>query len=79
MSHLEKTHFHQTQTTSNEQNVLAAGEKSKLTLENKVFIYKVIIKPVWIYRIQLWGSASNSNIEIQRFQSKTLRVIANAP
>jgi hypothetical protein len=29
---------------------------------------------------QLWGTASNSNIEIlQRFQSKTLRSILNAP
>jgi hypothetical protein len=30
--------------------------------------------------IQLWGTASNSSIEIlQRFQSKTLRSILNAP
>jgi hypothetical protein len=30
--------------------------------------------------IQLWGKASNSNIEItQRYQSKTLRRILNAP
>ena len=29
---------------------------------------------------QLWGTTSNSNIEItQRFQSKTLRMMANAP
>jgi hypothetical protein len=39
-----------------------------------------LIKPIWTYRIQLWGTASNSNIEIlQRFQSKTLRSILNAP
>jgi hypothetical protein len=30
--------------------------------------------------IQLWGTASNSNIEIlERFQSKVLRLIVNAP
>ena len=56
------------------------GRYSQLTLENKLLIYKVIIKPIWTYGIQLWGSASNSNIEIlQRFQSKTLRTIVNAP
>ena len=43
-------------------------------------LYKAILKPVWIYGIQLWGTASNSNIEIlQRFQSKTLRSLIDAP
>lgn len=56
------------------------GHKSKLTLENKILLYKSILKPVWTYGIQLWGTASNSNIEIlQRFQSKVLRTIVNAP
>jgi len=49
-------------------------------LENKLLIYKVILKPVWTYRIQLWGSASNSNLEIlERFHSKVLRIISDAP
>ena len=35
---------------------------------------------MWTYGIQLWGTTSNSNIEIiQRFQSKTLRMMTNAP
>lgn len=56
------------------------GHHSHVSLNNKLLIYKAIIKPVWTYGIQLWGTASNSNIEIlQRFQSKTLRMIANAP
>lgn len=56
------------------------GRKSKLSLESKLTVYKVIIKPVWTYGIQLWGTASASNMEIlQRFQSKTLRTITNAP
>ena len=43
-------------------------------------LYKAILKPVWTYGIQLWGTASNSNIEIlQRFQSKTLRSSIDAP
>lgn len=56
------------------------GRNSKLSLNNKILVYKVILKPVWTYGIQLWGTASNSNLEIlQRFQSKALRVISNAP
>lgn len=56
------------------------NRKSKMTIDNKVLIYKTILKPIWTYGIQLWGSASTSNIEIiQRFQSKTLRMIADAP
>lgn len=56
------------------------GKRSQLSLENKLLVYKVIIKPIWTYGIQLWGAASHSNIEIlQRFHSKTLRTIVNAP
>lgn len=56
------------------------GTKSELRLENKLHLYKSIIKPIWTYGIELWGTTSNSNIEIlQRFQSKTLRMIVNAP
>ena len=40
------------------------GRKSRLSLENKLLVYKVILKPVWTYGIQLWGNASNSNLEI---------------
>ena len=43
-------------------------------------LYKAILIPVWTYGIQLWGTASNPNIEIlQRFQSKTLRSLIDAP
>lgn len=55
------------------------GPTSQLNLATKVLIYKTILKPVWTYGIQLWGTASNSNIEIlQRYQNKTLRSIVNA-
>jgi hypothetical protein len=40
------------------------GRKSKLSTNNKLLIYKVILKPIWTYGIQLWGTTSNSNIEI---------------
>ena len=56
------------------------GRRSNLSTQNKITLYKTIIKPVWTYGIQLWGTASNSDIEIlQRFQSKTLRSLINAP
>jgi hypothetical protein len=56
------------------------GRKSNLSTSNKLLIYKAILKPIWTYGIQLWGTTSNSNIEIlERFQSKVLRLIVNAP
>jgi len=56
------------------------GCKSQLSLENKLLVYKVILKPVWTYGVQLWGTPSNSNLEIlERFQSKVLRIITDIP
>jgi hypothetical protein len=56
------------------------GRKSKLSTSNKIFIFKAILKPIWTYGIQLWGTASTSNIEIlERFQSKALLMIVDAP
>ena len=53
--------------------------KSQLSLENKQLVYKAILKPIWTYGVQLWGSASNSNIDIlERFQSKVLRTSTDA-
>uniref|UniRef100_A0A6M2DDB3 Putative rna-directed dna polymerase from mobile element jockey n=1 Tax=Xenopsylla cheopis TaxID=163159 RepID=A0A6M2DDB3_XENCH len=56
------------------------GRSSKLSLENKILLYKTIIIPIWTYGIELWGCASKSNIQIiQRTQNKILRTITNAP
>jgi hypothetical protein len=56
------------------------GRKSQLSLSNKILLYKTILKPIWTYGIQLWGTASTSNVEIlERFQSKVLRQIMDAP
>lgn len=56
------------------------GSASQLSLENKLLLYKVILKPIWTYGIELWGTTSNSNIDIlERFQSRILRQIVNAP
>jgi hypothetical protein len=43
-------------------------------------IYRTTLKSIWTYEIQLWGTASTSNIEIlEHFQSKDLRMIVDAP
>lgn len=56
------------------------GRQSKLSIQNKLLIYKQILKPIWIYGIQLWGCASNSHIEVvQKWQNKVLRMIVDAP
>jgi hypothetical protein len=48
------------------------------SINNKLLIYKTILKPIWTYGIQLWGTASTSNIEIlEHFQSKVLRMITD--
>jgi len=54
--------------------------RSKTSLKNKLLIYKTIIRPVWSYGIQIWGSAKPSNTRtIQAFQSICLRQIVSAP
>jgi hypothetical protein len=56
------------------------GRRSNLSLDNKVLLYKTIMKPIWVYGFELWGCASTSNISIiQRRQSKILRQITDAP
>jgi hypothetical protein len=56
------------------------GQKLQLSLENKLLVYKPILKHIWTYGIQLWGSTSNSTIDIlDRFQSKALRITTDAP
>jgi hypothetical protein len=39
------------------------GSKSKLSTINTLLTYKTIFKPIWTYGIQLWGTASTSNIQ----------------
>ena len=55
-------------------------KSSKLPLNNKILIYKSILKPIWTYGIQIWGSAADSNIAIiERLPTKSLRLITNSP
>jgi hypothetical protein len=53
------------------------GKKCHLSTENKLFIYKAVIKPIWSYGIELWGCASqvkhshHAEIPIQNSQNST--------
>jgi hypothetical protein len=70
------------QTTRNHphQNVLVTRTQAQTLYNNKLLLYKAILTPIWTYEIQLWGTASTSNIDIlECFQSKTLRKIVDAP
>jgi hypothetical protein len=56
------------------------GCNSELSVHNKIILYNQVIRPVWSFGIQLWGCATDSNIEvIQRYQNKVLKCIVNAP
>jgi hypothetical protein len=56
------------------------GRKSKLSLENKILVYKRILKLIWTYGIQLWGCTKQSNKKVlQRFQSNVLRPVTSVP
>ena len=56
------------------------GRQSQLSMTNKLILYKVILNPVGTCVIQLWGTASESNIKLlQRYQFKTIRSIINVP
>lgn len=56
------------------------GRNSKLSEDNKLLIYRTMLKPIWTYGIQLWGSACDSSISIiQRAQNHILKQISNSP
>jgi hypothetical protein len=59
---------------------LLIGRTSQLSVGNKLLLYKTILKPMWTYGIELWCCSKPSHTKIlQAFQSKTLRLITNAP
>jgi hypothetical protein len=57
------------------------GRESKLSTSSKLLIlYKTILKPIWTYGIQLWGTTSTFNIEIlEHFQLKASHMTVAAP
>jgi hypothetical protein len=66
--------------SNNRLHLLRPLLNSKITLQNKLIIYKSIIRPVWFYRIAIWDPAKPSNIRpIQAFQSIALRLVTKVP
>lgn len=58
-------------------NMLRLIFKSKLLNHTKSILYKSILRPIWVYAIQIWGSAEPSQTRtIQAFQSICLHFIA---
>jgi len=56
------------------------GRHSKMNLHNKLLIYKTLLRPIWTYGLELWGSTKPSNSQkIQSIQSRILRTITNSP
>jgi hypothetical protein len=56
------------------------GRRSALSIQNKLMLHKQILKPLWIYGIQLWDCTKQSNTDItQLFQNKVLRNVVDAP
>ena len=52
---------------------------TELSLNNKLLLYKPVLNPIWIYGIELLEAASYPNVGIiQKYQSKTLRLLINA-
>lgn len=53
---------------------------SALPLRQKRQIYITLLRPMWLYGSELYGTAKKSNLrKIQAFQSKFLRLITGAP
>ena len=56
------------------------GRSSILSNYNKTLIYNQVLKPVWVYGIQISGCAKQVHLNtLQTFQNKVLRNIVNAP
>ncbi|GFW19570.1 probable RNA-directed DNA polymerase from transposon BS [Trichonephila clavipes] len=56
------------------------GRKSKLSLKNRLFVYKQYVRPLLLYGCAIWGSAGYVHIDnLQRLQNRELRTIARAP
>jgi uncharacterized protein YeeX (DUF496 family) len=56
------------------------GRNSELSIHNKLILYKQVIRPVRSYGVQIWGCASDSNIQvIQLYQNRVLMCIVSAP
>jgi hypothetical protein len=42
-----------------------------VVINNKLFIYKIILKPIWTYGIQLWGTRNFRTFSIQSLETNS--------
>lgn len=50
-----------------------------LSIDNKILLYKTVIRPILLYAAPVWGCAAPSNLQkLQTVQNKTLRKIRRA-
>jgi hypothetical protein len=55
------------------------NKTNKLTIKNKLTIYKTIIRPILTYASPVWCNISDTTLtKIQRFQNKCLRLATNS-
>jgi hypothetical protein len=60
-----KAHQNQKKRTAqpkSETNALVTWKKITLSIGSKL-LYKEVLKPIWTYGIQIWGTASNFNMK----------------
>lgn len=56
------------------------NKRLPLSLSSKLLLYKSLLKPIWTYALQVFGTTKPSNLnKLQAFQSKFLRLITKAP
>ncbi|GBM46176.1 putative RNA-directed DNA polymerase from transposon X-element [Araneus ventricosus] len=56
------------------------GRRSPLALENKLLLFKQVLRPILTYAAQIWGLAAPSNRKkAQILKNKILRIMVNAP
>ncbi|GFT48726.1 putative RNA-directed DNA polymerase from transposon X-element [Trichonephila clavipes] len=56
------------------------GRNSPLSLENRVVLYKQVLRPIITYASPVWGAAAATLMKkIQVIQNKILRLMTNAP
>ncbi|GFS70651.1 probable RNA-directed DNA polymerase from transposon X-element [Nephila pilipes] len=54
--------------------------KSKLSLKNKILIYKLYLQPILSYACAIWGNTSTPNVKkLQLHQNRAIRLITGAP
>lgn len=55
------------------------GRHSKLRRNNKILLYKSMVRPIWAYGSQIWACSAKTNVgKIEVVQNKLLRLIAGA-